>query len=235
MKKLILLSTLISLFYIGNAQHDQVIQDSKQENILRLGLHFTPSVGFIQSDKTNVKGGGASIGYNFGLLGDIRFAENYYFSTGIDVVSSPLKVRFIDTLRDPYLSKNDVILNYKLQYLGFPLSLKLKTDEIHYTKFFGQFGVEPQFNISKKVRPNKGTYAGTDYYVPVETAFSNFNDDINFVRISMIIGGGIEYSLGGKTSFVAGINYNGGFTDINKQPALKISNNYIAINLGVLF
>lgn len=234
MKKLILLSTLLSLVYFSQSQVSDTTKDLTAESSFRLGLHFTPTIGFVKSDKKYVTSGGSSIGYNFGLIGDFKFGDNYYFGTGIDIVSSPVKIT-VDTLKDQTGTFGGVLLKYKLSYIGIPLTLKLKTKEIHYMKYYGQFGVEPQFNINKKVNVNKGQYAGTDFVAPSETLFSNYNDDISFIRLGLIIGGGIEYSIGGKTSLVAGLSYNGGFTGINKEKDLKITNSYVALTLGVLF
>jgi hypothetical protein len=237
MKNIILLTTLLFTVYFSNAQTPEKTGDS--ENSFRLGLQFTPTIGFIKSDKKVIKSGGSGLGYNFGLTGDFKFADNYYFATGIDVIYSTLKLNYVETLHDtsitPLYNQSDVLLKYKLQYLGIPLSLKLKTKEIHYIKYYGQFGMEPQFNIKKKVNANKGRYNDDNYYAPSETVYTNFDDDISFIRLGLIVGGGVEYSLGGKTSLVGGVFYNGGFTDINKDAFSKITNSYIALNLGVLF
>ncbi|MCX6188382.1 MAG: porin family protein [Bacteroidetes bacterium] len=239
MKKLILLSTLLSLVYFAQSQTPSVAGDASSENKLRLGLHITPTLGFITSDKPAIKNGGARLGYNWGMVFDVKFADNYYFSTGFNLINSPIKINFVDTLRDTSStstnSLSNVDLKYKLQYLGIPLTLKLKTKEVNYMKYYVLFGVEPQFNISKKVNANKGRYAGAEYNLPSQTAYANFNDDISFARIALVIGGGVEYSLGGKTALTGGISYNSGFSDINKDKNTKITNSYVALNLGILF
>ncbi len=59
----------------------------------------------------------------------------------------------------------------------------------------------------------------------------------------MVISGGIEYSLGGSTSLIVGATFNNGFSDVlkgknnyvNKTTAHKATNNFIALNLGILF
>jgi hypothetical protein len=240
MKRLLLLSTLLLFVYFTRAQTTAPgTSDPASESKIRLGLHFTPTVGWIKSDKPFIKGGGPRLGYNWGLVFDMKFADNYYFSTGLNVVNSPIKMNYVDTLYDTSTSSSfstsNVNLKYKLQYIGLPLTLKLKTKEVNYMKYYGQFGVEPQFNFNKKVNADKGRYAGAEFFAPSETSYANFNDDIGFMRIAVVVGGGVEYSLGGKTALVGGITYNGGFSDISKQDKSKITNNYIALNLGVLF
>ena len=233
MKRFILLSAILSFACFTNAQTPAPTATPATESTLRLGLHFTPTIGYIKSDLEAVKKAGAQLGYNWGLVFDIKFADNYFFSTGIDVINSPVKFNK-DTLTDATSTYVNVDLRYKLQFLGIPLSVKLKTNEVHFMRYYGLFGMEPQFNISKKVNPNKGTY-GSDYVTPSKNTFTNFDADINFIRLAVIVGGGFEYSLGGKTALVAGLTYNGGFTDLNKDPKSKITNSYVALNLGVLF
>ena len=87
----------------------------------------------------------------------------------------------------------------------------------------------------------------------------DIKDDINLFRTSLIIGGGIEYSLSGTTAIIAGITYNNGFsnslnnkgvltddrdavvyegTGSSKKPKeyeLKGMVNYFELNIGILF
>ncbi len=239
MKKFILLSTLVFISYFTKGQTPAATGDAAAENKIRIGLHATPTIGFITSDKPMIKNGGARLGYSWGAILDIKFADNYYFSTGINVVNSPIKLNYVDTLKDTSststFSQSNVDLKFKTQYLGIPLTLKLKTKEINYMKYFVQFGMEPQFNISKKVNANKGRYAGAEYFIPSETSYSNFNDDISFIRIALAVGGGVEYSLGGKTALVGGLTYNSGLSDISKQDKSKITNSYVSLTIGILF
>lgn len=241
MKRVLLLTTLLSVFYFANAQTTMpnTVPTPEPENKIRLGLQFCPTICFAKSDKPAIKNAGIRFGYNMGVIFDMKFADNYYFSTGINLVNTPIKINFVDTLRssntNPALANNDVDFKYKLQYLGLPITLKLKTKETNYMKYFAQFGIEPQFNTSKKVNANKGQYAGNDFLLPSETTYDNFNDDITALRINACIGGGVEYSLGGKTALVGGITYYNGFSDVSKQASSKITSSYIAINIGILF
>ena len=87
-------------------------------------------------------------------------------------------------------------------------------------------------------------------------------DDFTLFRSSIIVGGGVEYNISGGTSLVVGLQYNGGFsnimsksvnavkldTDNNNEPIiqgtsvdapqvtnLKVTNNSIALTVGVMF
>jgi hypothetical protein len=50
----------------------------------------------------------------------------------------------------------------------------------------------------------------------------------------MIIGGGLEYRLSGKTSLLGGLTYNNGLTNIAKNDQ-SVKNHYVALNIGVFF
>jgi hypothetical protein len=58
-------------------------------------------------------------------------------------------------------------------------------------------------------------------------------------NLSYHITAGIEYSLGGTTAIVAGLNFDNNFLDITKdngnQPVDKISQRIISFRLGVNF
>lgn len=175
MKNIILVTTILFSFYWASAQTTSTGGTPAPESSFRLGLHFTPTVGWAKTDNTSITGKGVKLGYNWGLITDIRFADNYYISTGINVVQSPFKLLYADTLRDTAVgsafNQSNVDLTYKNQYIGIPISLKLKTKEINYMKYFAQLGMEPQVNISKKISASKGRYGGEGYKFPKDTEY----------------------------------------------------------------
>lgn len=96
----------------------------------------------------------------------------------------------------------------------------------------------------------------------VAEAKLNVRDDFKLFRSSVIVGGGVEYNVNSGTSIVIGVSYNGGFsniisknveaveldTDENKSPLingkgedapvltkLNVTNNVIALTVGVMF
>jgi hypothetical protein len=242
MKNKILILTLLFFTALSNAQTPATTpgtttpKDNNEESKFRLGLRASPTFGWIKSDKNKiVTGNGVSLGFNWGLIADIKFADNYFFSTGLDVVHAPIKMMHVSDLIDNKDTNTNVEFNYRTRYIGIPITLKLKTKEVNYMRYYGQFGIEPQFNILKNLQVSKGDYAGQDKAAPKDVVFKNYDANINFLRLGVVVGGGVEYSLGGKTALLGGITFNGGLTDISSEKDLKIVNNYIAINLGVLF
>ena len=61
------------------------------------------------------------------------------------------------------------------------------------------------------------------------------------LRGSLIVGVGVEYSVGGRTALVGGLTFNNGFTNVlkgtNDAVGRKPSaiNNFLELTLGVMF
>src|SRR5690606_18857619 len=104
----------------------------------------------------------------------------------------------------------DYDVKFKMQYLEIPLSIKLKTDENNNMKWYGQFGLTTDFRIGAKQNVER---ANTPLADNVKAT-----DNTKFLRAGMIIGGGVEYRLSGKTSLLGGLTYNNGLTNIAKKP-----------------
>ena len=126
----------------------------------------------------------------------------------------------------------------------------MKTNEIGYFTYFGQFGLAPGINISSKADEHltyqavnsqgniialpQGYTSPTDYNgVDLKSSIHNFN-------LSLVIALGLEYSLGGSTTALAAITFNNGFMNVfnsttrNGTSENAISNT-LGLSLGVLF
>lgn len=180
--------------------------------------------------------------------------NKYAFSTGILVDNfggSVLDSHFHDG--DTLVSEfGNVSTTYKFQYLTFPLSLKLKTNEIGYLTYYGQFGLDLGFNLKAR-RDIEGTFAGSS----ITEEDIDVIDDIVPVRTALKVGAGAEYNISGTTYLMFGITWNNGLTnvlDLNEfeedgdgkpiftengqlqlSNKLKAVNNYLSLNLAVFF
>ncbi len=198
-------------------------QDASQ---VRLGLTAHPTFGFLKVE--NGKGNGLSTGFTYGLMSDFEFAENYCFATGLTVTTINGTATILNY--QPYHSiattNAEYDVKFKMQYLEIPLSIKLKTDETNEIKWFGQFGLTTNFRIGAKQDVERGNTPLADDVKATEVT--------KFFRAGMIIGGGAEYRLSGKTSLVGGLTYNNGLTNIAKNDQ-TVKNHYVGLNLGVFF
>jgi len=193
---------------------------------IRLGLTAHPNFGFLKIE--NGKGNGLSTGFSYGLMSDFEFAENYCFATGLTIttINGSGTILNYQPFHAPSATNADYDVKYKMQYLQIPLSIKLKTDEKDDMKFYGQFGLTTDFRIGARYDVEKGNTPLADDV--------KATDYTKFLRAGMIIGGGVEYRMSGKTSLLGGLTYNNGLTNIAKKPH-TVKNHYVGINIGVFF
>lgn len=191
------------------------------------GLKVAPSITWVKPDTKPYSSAGVDVGFNYGIITDFGFTENYSFSTGIDVSYKGGCLDYVDTITT---STTD----YRLQYIEIPLTLKMRTNEIGYITYFGQFGFAPGINLRARADITSTTTVNNTTTI-INLEDEDIKDDINVFSTSMIIAIGMEYSLGGKTSFMAGFTFNNGFIDILDDKDSKAITNYLALTLGVLF
>lgn len=196
---------------------------------VRLGLTAHPNFGFLKVE--NGKGNGISTGFSYGLMSDFEFAENYSFATGLTVTTINGKATILNYEPFSQLSSStnnsaEYDVKFKMQYLEIPLSIKLKTDETNGMKWYGQFGLTADIRIGARQDVKSGSIVYADN--------TKASDLTKFLRAGMIIGGGMEYRLSGKTSLMTGLTYNNGLTNIAKNSE-SIRNHYVGLNIGVFF
>ena len=195
-----------------------------QKSDFRFGLKAMPTLVWLKSDTKGVSNDGTKLTFSWGFLAEYYFADNYAIASGVELVSRGGKIRVLDTLK----------YNYRLKYIDLPINIKMRTNEIGYIRYFGQFGFTPGINIGAKANIDSKSFSKKDEDVKSEIAPFN---------VALNIGLGIEYSLGGNTALVISTNFNNGFLNISKKHKdaignnvdFKIISNYVALNVGVLF
>lgn len=183
---------------------------SGEEKNFRLGLSINPNIGWLRYDDDYEAS--AKMGFSYGLIADLGFAKNYYFSTGLLINSIGSKVDFPTTGTD-----RDVI---RLQYVEVPLTIKLKSEENETGRFYGQFGFTAGFKVSGKEK-----LAGSDKKTTID------GDDL--FRLGLQLGGGKEWKLSDNLGLMTGLTFNNGFTRAIKEGKPKTS--YVALNVGIFF
>jgi hypothetical protein len=79
---------------------------------------------------------------------------------------------------------------YSVKSLEIPLTLKMRTNEMNGLRYYGQIGLGTSFRFGAKVE-DEFTFIG----LPTTTYDKVNYDDISFLRESLIIGLGAEYTL----------------------------------------
>jgi len=217
---------LILLLVLGSATL------SAQQRI-GFGIHADPSVNWFSTDISQVRYNGARAGFNFGLTYNKYFAPNYSFSTGISLMRTGGRLVSSDTTTMEFSNSRLKVLpgnpvEYKIQYLVIPIGLKLQTNQIGYLTFFSDLGLDPKIAISRKADIPSLNISG-----------ENANNEINLFNLSYHITAGIEYSLGGSTALVLGLNFDNNFLDAttdNGNPRTdKVSQKILSFRFGVNF
>jgi hypothetical protein len=228
MKKIIILITLL----IACSQIIQA-QDAKK---LKIGFQFTPELTWLKPKSKILEKTGNKMGYDFGLVVDYSFAENYALTTGVNVSRANGGLRYLDTTRfntqpETLYDKGSTV-DYRIQYLELPIALRLKTNEIGYMTYFGVFGIVPGVSIS-----SKGSY-GNSATPNTKFELENINKDITLPNVSMLLSAGAAYSLSTNTSAFFTLNFYNGLIDVTRNPKgfkSKAIMNRLGLSLGIMF
>ncbi len=203
------------------------------QHIFGQGLSFSvvvdPQITWMNSDSKRIEREGTRFGLGGGLIMDLFFTENYAFSTGLSMLGTGGNLRFLDSIGMKFDGEPDTLaadskVSYKLQYLTVPFSLKLKTNEIGYSRFFAHLGVNTHINTKARADVEGLDISGED-----------IREEIQFFMMSYFIGGGLEYSLGGNTALIGGIYFTSGIWDMTKSSDYHAHLGSLSLRLGVKF
>lgn len=221
----------------------------------RFGMELSPTFSWLSTDDNQINRSGTNLGLRLRMLADFPFQENYAFSTGIGFHFNA-GGQLQHELGGVYWPNSDlgpgldtlpagVNLRYNLQYVEIPLSLKMRTREFGYFRYYLQPTVTIGFNT--QARGNiEGRGIGND------AEKLKISQDVNFLNLAWGIGAGVEYSISESTALIGGLAFQLGFTDMNKDDGryfddrdagnpvtrdedAKTQNNALTITLGVMF
>jgi hypothetical protein len=220
----------------------QSFAQDKSGSTFRGGLKINPSFVWLKTEPevsgSTIENNGVKFGFSYGVFGDYYFVENYGISTELRIAHLGAEYSYTPANNANMLSVNRSI---NLQYVEVPISLKMRTNEVGYMRYFGQFGFVPAVNIKAKADDVYNDMRG----VKTEVNDKKVGKEVNLFAMYLQIGAGVEYNLGGSTSLLGGVTFYNGFTNlINKKeddPTTGSYRNfnakpaYIALNLGVIF
>lgn len=222
MKKIIL-STLFFCAILATVQAQE----------FRFGLTASPVFDWARVDGGLYEGEGTKVGFQYGLIFDqtIGSVERYAFSTGIIINYANTGVSVTDTATDITGT-----WSARSQYLEIPLTIRLRTNEINYFSYYGQFGLTPGFCIK-----SRGDLV-VDNVTIAEDVNLREKDNLTgsqyqLFNVSLTLGIGAEYSIAENTNILAGIFFQNGFANFIDDD-VDDNNAYlkqIGIRLGVLF
>lgn len=218
MKRFLLASLLISFGVYLQAQSP-----------MRFSVHVDPQFSWFSSDEKDISNEGSVFNIHAGLQMDYFFQENYAFTVGFGINNLGGKLYYTDSI--DFDSKGEILsisgdqtVKHSLQYLDFPIGLKLKTEEMGYATFFFQLGMNPMVNISAKATSDDEILYKEGITESIYTFCLGYHAEV-----------GVEYSLGGNTALIGGVRWNSGLTDVTNNDHANIRLNTISFHLGVLF
>ena len=91
---------------------------------------------------------------------------------------------------------------------------------MHRFNIYGRFGLSPQINIMAKNKDD-----------------NKIADEVKLLDLGYHIGGGVEYSLGGRNALMVGILFNNGFFDTTDRNGFddKAILNRLVFEFGFIF
>ncbi len=201
----------------------------------RLGLKASPSISWIWPEIRELNYEETDFGFSYGIIIDKYFTENYAVSSGFFVTHQGGRLSF-DEIRENenILGENTENRIYDLQYLDIPIALKMRTREIGYFTYYGQFGLSFGYNVRAR--------ADDEFFGGNREEELDILDEKSPLKASLIMGAGAEYSLLGNTAIVMGLYYNNCFsnildTDPDTFEGKKISAkaNFVELTIAMMF
>lgn len=217
MKRLVLLAVIIIGISKVSAQYYDI------------SVYGEPHVSWITSNSGNVTNNGTVMQLNAGIELDLYFAQNYAFSLGICMQNTGGKLLY--TTATQLLQDGDTLslaggspMKHSLHYVGLPIGLKLKSEELGYTTFYFHSGLIPMFSTGANT-------SSESLGIPRK----NISSEINLFNLNYFIELGIEYRLGGNTALKVGMKWSAGIIDVTKNDYSSNNLSSVGLLLGVLF
>jgi len=189
-----------------------------------LGLQLAPNISMAEPRELSHEAIQSEAHFGYGFVFDAMFTDKYAIGTGVSVFYNGGITQHLAFQEDENgLFIEAVQLVQQQQYVEIPLTFKMRTNEIGYTTYFGQFGAGFGLNVRSEGSQKTTSFATLDSLGSVmEVVFSqpaleaaeseqvSMADRTRLFRPSMIIGLGAERRLTGSTALVFALRYNVG-------------------------
>jgi len=206
---------------------------SAQEGEIRFGIQASPSFTWMDTDNADVNRSGTNLGLKLAMLSEYYFRENYavtsgigfHFNAGGEMLFEEPGEYWPDSELNPGLDSlaAGAKLRYNLQYVEIPIGLKMRTREFGYVRYFLQPSLVMGFRSQARGNIDGRRFDGST--VGDDGEKINIRQEVSGLNLSWAIGGGIEYTLSGTTSLLAGLNLQFGFTDTTKDSGTYFDSN----------
>ena len=230
MKKNIILIVVLFLFA-------SVLNAQETSKPFAFSVRVGPNISWFKSNADAVEFNGPMIGFSWGALFEFPLQDNFSCVSGFNIHFAGGKINYTGLNQSIPVIVDE---QYTLKYLELPVLLKIRTNETKGYSFYGQLGLGTSFRLNSRVSrtfklpPNSTSTSG------FERQKLNSDNLTSFIRESLIIGIGAQYSLQQNLKLFGGLNFNNGFTDILKKGPYntsdqKVISNFVELNVGLYF
>ena len=221
LKAKILTLTIVGILFsnlYSQGNNDPVVNYEKDDRSFRLGLVFAPNISWFNLNTTGYSSDGARIGFAYGISTEFFLAKNYLFSTGFNINNIGGNLKYEGVFDNAgVVSASSIKQNIKINYIDIPLTLKLRTNEIGYMTYYGNFGFIAGIKYNSKT-----DYEYVDLNSIKKTDVDN-SSNISLFNMNLVIGGGAEYNLSGNTNIMFGVSYHNGFVNVMKDKTHQLN------------
>jgi hypothetical protein len=207
------------------------------EKNFHFGLNITPGLYFA-TPGTSGQGitntaNSAAFGFSYGVNLEFYFTPNYGIATGLEVNQFGVNYTNANNVSKNLVDDSTTVHTQSMQYLQIPILLKLRTNSIGAIKYFGEFGLGADFLLSAKDNPTVTNAAFPNN--PVTYSSESIYKQSDFIRLSLLVGLGLEYNLSGSTSIQGALIYDNAFTNVNSSSDNAVLVKGVNLTIGVLF
>ena len=227
---------------ISSQSNDPIVENTELRKV-RFGLYGEGALCWLSPEQQKIYSrGNFGLGFGWGLDTEINFNPTTSLRTGLNFSTFNAGINYYDTdlnlyhrtfyvldASENFVEWNDGSLpdtsgyiyqlynrNYSINYVNIPLVLKLKTNEIGYFTYYGEFGATLGLKTKSTVDDDSKlfTWNSSDSTFiesqPFTTTLENINIDkgTQTVRLGLTLGAGAEYSLSGSTALFFQLNWN---------------------------
>lgn len=226
-----------------------------------MGLSVNPNVSWLVSTDYDHTTDGTKLNFGFEFVADIAISGNYSFGTGIHVFNTGGSVSYLQIEEEFNFELQTIKRDYSLKYVEIPITFKMRTKEMGYSTIYGRFGLGLGLNIRAEAEERTRTSwnrFGSSEWSSFDGEWSDHNpevdSDIRIMRAAMIVGAGVERSMGGSSSLIIGLTYNVGLLNSHKDVSQWVVTNgvpeqsaseepnyltghdgFVELSLGILF
>ena len=230
MKKTLLIISLVTVC---------ALHVNAQPNGFRMGVKLGPTIDWASPGSAVVKGEGVGLGFGMGLVFDQYLSDYFAVSSGVNFNLLRMKYSFMDRrLVGDFLEEANMTVSRRMKAanIEIPLMAKFKMDVLDSFAAYVEAGGGVSFNCKDFARDDYSFYW-------VSSEGQNFADCTNQYRVlqfSMIFGLGGEYQINQNLTTFAQLTFDHAFSNalissLEKQTGSILRNNYIGIEVGVMY